>query len=234
MNFAQGTGWAGYIPALLVCVLFAIACVLAFDIRHSTEAFEKNYREYAIAGATADAAAYAPGAGNNPARVELNNALIQILGNTKISTAERLSRAKRGLEVVQILDHEADAITERLQETEQTLVSMEDSADLISNFFSKGLPGKIISLAHARREAINDVRAYTYRANSETRKILEHIVQENGTLSSAYVQELNNLIPQTEEAFNQRTNRYADLQRITSDMDQLFLEFVQRFSRPKS
>lgn len=216
--------------SVIALLLFAGMGLLASLVLSSTEKFEKSYREYAIAAAAADTAAYVPAAGNNPSRIELNNLLIQILGNKRISSSERLAMANRGLELVKELDRQVDAITPALEEADKQAENMNAMSGIVANLFSKGLPEKTVQLATRRHEAISDLRAYSYRAGSETRKILQHLVETKGVLTDTYVQELNNLLPAEEEEFNLRSNRYADLEGVGREMDEAFLTFVKRFS----
>jgi hypothetical protein len=212
-----------------VVVFFLCAAILGYHIHVSTERFDHAYRNYAVAAGAADAAAYLPAAGNNPVRQDLNNVLIQALGNSKLSDQERLEHARDGLELVGQLDKQVDAITHGLEAADIAAQEMNASSDILSNIFAKGLPQKIVGLAHRRHDAISDIRAYSYRADSQARQIFERIAQENGVLSQNYIRELNNLVPAQEEEFNQRTNRYSDLQAIGLEIDTAFGEFVRRF-----
>lgn len=214
--------------------IFSLAALLAYDINASSQAFEHAYRDYAVLAAESDASAYLPGAGNNPIRIELNSALIQILGNSEITSAKRLELSKRGLELTMGLERQVDAITPTLEAADEAADRMNSASDFISNIFAKGIPKHIVDLSKERHNAISDIRAYSYRADSETRKILERIVKEDGVLKDSYVQELNNLIPAQEEEFNMRTNRYSDLQDTEEQIQQSFLYFLQRFSRGRS
>ena len=164
----------------------------------------------------------------NSIRKELNNLLIQVLGK-EMPNAERLALAKRGLELLVGSDAQVAAMTPKKDDTDTAIVRMEVSAGFISNMFSKGLPKKIVALAKDRSAAISDIRAYSYRADFETRKIFQHVVDEKGALPSSYVNELNNLVPAKEEEFNQRTNRYSDLQVLADEIDQTFADFAKRF-----
>lgn len=222
------------LPSLLAVGIFSLLAFLSYDIHTSSQSFERAYREYAVLAAESDASAYLPGAGNNPIRIELNSALIQILGNSEITSAKRLELSRRGLELTQGLERQVDAITPTLEAADEAAEHMNATSDFVSNIFAKGIPRHIVELAQERHNAISDIRAYSYRADSETRKILERIVKENGVLKDSYVQELNNLIPAQEEEFNMRTNRYSDLQNTGEQIQQSFLDFIRRFSQVHS
>ena len=215
--------------SVIAGAIFVACAFLAYDIHTATDNFAHVYRDYAVVAGSSDTAAYVPSAENNPIRSEMNTVLANILQG-KLTPAERLALAKRGLELLAISVKQIDAINARLDATNAAAERMNASSDFVSNLFSKGLPQKIVALAHDRSNAISDIRAYSYRADFDTQRIFQHIVETKGVLSDTYVAELNNNIPAEEEAFNLRTNRYTDLQDIGSEIQRDFADFSKRFS----
>jgi hypothetical protein len=158
----------------------------------------------------------------------MNTDLIQILSK-KMTNAERLSQAKDGLALVAGSEKQIDAITPKLDALDVATDKLIGSSGLILSVLTNGLPDKIIFLAQKRHAAINDIRAYSYRADFDTRKIFQHIVDEDGALPDSYVIELNAVIPAKEQEFNNRTNRYNDLQEINKEIESAFAAYEERF-----
>jgi hypothetical protein len=215
--------------SVIAVAVFAVCALLAYHIHTSADNFARAYRDYAVLANTSDLGAIVPGAANNPVRVQINDVLTQVLAN-KMTDRERLALSEEGVNLLTYSENQIDAISPKLDATDASAKNMAASTDFITSVFAKGLPEKIIALTKARSGAISDIRAYSYRADFDTKKIFEHIVSEKGALPYSYVQELNSDIPAEEEQFNSRQNRYNDLQNTVSEIKDDFSEFASRFS----
>lgn len=203
--------------AIIVVLLMCVLGVIGHHVATANTAFNHAYLVYAAAADDADMAAYVPTATNNPVRQELNMILVQVLGN-KMTDAERLAKVQRGLELLKASGQQVDGISPKLDAVEVALEGMEKSLSPADAIFQTGNPQKIIALAKHRAAATSDIRALSYRANFQMQKIFEHVVGASGALTNSYVAQLNNELPAEEEGFNQRQNRYRDLQ---TDFDQI-------------
>jgi len=215
--------------SIVVVGIFAALALFAYHIHVSTDKFAQAYRDYAVAANISDLGALVPGAANNPVRMQINDILTQVLAN-KMSDAQRLALSKQGLNLLTYSKNQIDAMTPKSDASDAAEKKMEDSTDFITSTFSNGLPQKIITLAKERHAAISDIRAYSYRADADTQRIFEHIVNDNGALPDSYIQELNNDEPAEEAQFSDRQNRYYDLQNISGEIQQGFADFSKRFS----
>jgi|GEM_PF-1617368 len=215
--------------SIAVVVVFAALALLAYHIHISTDRFAQKYRDYAVLANVSDIGADVPGAQNNPVRMQINDALTQVLAN-KMTDAQRLALAQHGLELLTFSNKQIDAISPKLDAADASAKEMAASVDFVTSTFAKGLPQKIINEAKERSAAIKDIRAYSYRANADTIRIFEHIVDDKGALPNSYIAELNSSIPAEEQNFNDRQNRYYDLQNIGDEIKLDFADFAKRFS----
>jgi hypothetical protein len=218
-------------PALVVVCTVGMASVLAAHVARSDAAFSHAYLDYAAVADDADTATYVPTATNNPLREEINAALVQVLGNTT-SSGDRLKAAEHGLALLQDSEQEIDAISPKSDDVDSTISEMEKSLSPGDAAFQRGDPQKIIAFAKERQAAISDIRALSYRADFETGKIFQHVVDSKGVLTSGYVSELNNDIPAAEDEFNKRQNRYNDLADLLSSIQQSYDDFKSATADP--
>lgn len=216
--------------AVVVVVIMCVMGALAHHVAKANATFSHAYLVYAAAADDADMAVYVPTANNNPVRAELNTILIQILGN-KMPDAERLAKARQGLELLRVSQTQIDQITPKLDAARTAIEGMEKSLSPVDAIFQRGDPQKIIASAKDRAEATSDIRALSYRANLEMQKIFQHFVDAKGTLANSYVNQLNNDLPAIEDEFNRRQNRYRDLQ---TDFDEIRMAYKDFTSVHKS
>jgi hypothetical protein len=216
--------------ALVVVILMCALGALAYHVVRADTEFSHAYLIYAAAADEADTAAYLPTATNNPARLDLNRTLIEVLQN-KLTDPERLAKARHGLELVRELKNEIDAITPTIEATETAMMAMGRSVNPIDAPFQRGEPQKIVGLASERLAALKDIQALSYRTNFETQKIFQHLVESKGRLSNAFITDLNNQVPATQEEFDRRQARYAELSRLYDQIQHIYADFVSITAR---
>lgn len=206
-----------------VCIFGILALVASYIVRADAR-FSHTYLEYAAAADDADTAVYVPTATNNPVRQEMNAMLNDVLGNA-LQPETRLARAKRGMELLQLSEQQIDEIAPKHDAALDAIAVMERSVSPADAIFQRGNPQKIIVFAKERAQAVSDIRALSYRADFETGKIFQHIIDSKGQLSDVYVRELNSTIPDLEEQFNKRQNRYNDLQQMLNEIQAAYADF---------
>lgn len=199
-----------------VCALAGIA--FYFASRHSMSLFTQEYLVYQGLAQEQENAAYTPAAPNNPIRQELNLALSEALQNDTKS-ARRVVDAQQGLAFLAQLEKEVDAIGDTSETANTQLAKMQVNA--VNDFSASGASTKIIELAKQRSEIIEDIRGLSYRADFETEKILNHIVDSNGVLTPEYIDVLNNELPDVETQFDKRAALYTQLSAVSSQIDAL-------------
>ena len=180
------------------------------------------YETYATAALEEESAAYAPASPNNPVRQELNRNLGTVLGGNTSKT-DRLELSKRGLTLIDESNHELDPIQDRGGRVDESIAAMEGQIGLLNGVSSRGALGRIVSLAKRRADMVSDIRALTVKANYETEKIFQRIIQEKGNLPPSFVNELNAEIPEVEEQYNKRTALYSELQEISDKIVEEYL-----------
>jgi hypothetical protein len=200
-----------------VCILFG--GMFFYSSKQSDTTFEKEYAIYDDLAAQADNAAYIPGAQVNPIRLELDHTLAQVLDQST-SPSNRLSLSTQGLEYLTVSEAQIAAISSTSAKVDAHIAKMQ--IDSLNTITSSDAARQIIALAKNRSSVISDIRAYSYRADFEIRQIFDRIVTDKGTLTSAYIVELNNEIPAVEAQFNQRSNLYTELQSTSQKIHDIY------------
>jgi hypothetical protein len=225
MNFMQSKIRSRLTNRYAIGVYVAVAITLSIWTYTyvSTKNFVASYVPYATEALEQEAAAYVPAASNNQYRQELNKTLAEVL-TKKLSERDRVRTARRGLELLAEVQRELDRIQDRGGSIDQAIVSMEQRVNPLTDFSSGGDMRRIVALAKQRGDIISDIRALTSRANFETARIFNHIIQDEGVLSDEYVLTLNADIPAIEERFNKRSGLYNELEVVSDDILQTYLD----------
>lgn len=203
----------------IVVFVLLVYLILYAVHRYALWSFENLYEQYSVAAQRHDSAALIPALSANPLRRDLNAALADVLSDGA-SAATRLKRAQEGNALLVLADGGLDAIGEVGEEVQKTIYAIEQK-----NWWTTGARSDIAeftALAKKRAEIIADVRGLSYRANHQTKQIFDHLIAEQGILSSAYVRELNDLLPSVEEQFDARTNLYSELERVGNQTKNVF------------
>lgn len=166
------------------------------------------------------AATFLPGAQNNPIRNELNRMLGESLSDL-LSGPERLDRARRGLVLIDELERQVDAIGDTKDSLETRLTALEAELSHVPAFMS-GDTGALREHTERLYVIADDIRGLSYRANFHTAEIFEQIIADDGALTAEHISLLNSQIPQVEEQFDTRTNLYAELESIESELGVLY------------
>lgn len=198
-----------YIGIIGFC--FLISVFLFFSYRfYFAHQFKQSYDAYAKLSDIHVTAAFTPATEANPLRQELNRALADVLA-TELPRAERLARAERGVVLLNELEKQIDAIGDAGEAVSKEIERMEARAT--------GAERKeIVDLALERARIIGDIRGLSYRASYHTADIFKRIIEGNGELTAAHVEDLNNQIPLVEEQFDRRTALYTELESINSSI----------------
>jgi hypothetical protein len=199
----------------ILATILCIAASLAWYVHQSSVRFESAYGEYAALARENAAAAFLPGIADNPVRKELNQILTRLLTKAE-NAAKNRELAKRGLELLDESEIQIDAIGSTGEALAVALVKMDLAANTATDLSSKGAMREIVALAERRAEIVGDIRGLSYRANFETGKIFQRILDEGGAVSDAHVRDLNAALPEIEEQFNKRAELYSELQNIDS------------------
>lgn len=207
--------------SLPVAVL--MLCILALSLygTHATARFEASYRSYENVAAVQQNAAFLPGTSANPLRTQLNQTLAQVLSKD-INAQERLRLANAGLDVVDELNKQVDAIGDSAQAVSDAIVQMNDAAQSPGTVLSRSVMLDLVDSAKQQMATIEDIRGLSYRANFETAEIFRRIITDKGQLTDTYIIELNNQVQVFEDEFNTRENSYTALQGMIYRMQQKF------------
>ena len=205
--------------ALIVLGAFLIGGAYFYISRNV--AFEDDYAAYTALAEEHTQAAYLPAANNNPLRQELNQTLGQVLAG-EMSNSERLALAERGLELLDELEQQIDAIGERGIAVDEAITALEEDGGLLA----LGGTAELLTLARERSAIIADIRGLSYRANFHTAEIFNRVVDDGGALTAAHVGILNDQVPKVEEQFNKRSNLYDELQTTSQKIDTAFAKMA--------
>ena len=208
-----------FIFAVLVCLVCGGG--LWWYDNHEFARFNDSYTTYLNKAAIQQNAAFIPGAAANQLRNQINQTLSQVLASG-VKPKDRLQLAHQGLDLIIFSNNQIDAIGEAAPDVEAAANSMDEAASSPGNMFRKAKMDEIVSIAKQELYTIEDIRGLSYRANFQTAEVFNHIIADNGNLTNAYVNELNNDLPAAEEQFNKRQDAYADLQSQMYNIEQAF------------
>jgi hypothetical protein len=203
----------------LVGVLVGVWFVLS---KRTESAFVQKYRVYNELAAAHVNAAYIPAAGENPLRQELDSSLAHVLVDTALNNAERRTLAQHGIELANQIELEIDDIGTKGADVDRAILDLEAENTLAAT----GAIGEVIELAKRRAAIINDIRGLSYRANYETTKIFQRVIDDDGTLTEEHVLALNRAVPEVEEQFDKRAGLYQELQEISDKIDHTVKEMA--------
>ena len=203
----------GFVLTSLVVVL-----VLFLVVFHSFALFAKNYGAYEMVAAEHTNAAYIPSTNDNPVRQELNRLLAESLAK-ELPVADRLSHARRGLELLKVTEGQIDRIGNKGEEVTAAIIQLDSVSSGVGALPFRIPMKRMVDLAYKRFQYVADVRGLSYRANYHTAEIFNRIIRDNGELTREHVLELNSALPLLEQQFDKRTNTYTQLQNTTVLLD---------------
>lgn len=215
------------IRSLIGLIVFALVCVLGLHF-YARYAFAQSYEAYAQAAKRHDDAAYIPGVAENDIRKELNVVLARVLSE-EMTAAERLSLARRGKALLDAAEGQIDEIGEIGTDVMVTIQNMREKADIPGGFNSEDEIENIIELSEERLNIIGDIRGLSYRAQFTTGQIFKQVIDDGGELDPAYVEKLNQELPEVEEQYNMRTNFYSDLEDVGKRIAETYKTFDGSF-----
>jgi hypothetical protein len=204
-----------------IAAISAAAMVLFITLLYlasrSSSHFKEEYRSYATLATAQEKAAYIPAAQDNDTRQRLNADLALAL-DRKTKDSARLNYAKDGLDLIDALNKQIDAIGDASEKADTVVAKMQ--IDSLKDFSTSGQTREIIDLAKQRSSIVEDIRGLSYRANFETQNIFKRIIADNGRLADSYVSELNNDLPVLETQFDHRSSLYQNLQSVSNEISQ--------------
>ncbi len=180
--------------------------------------FARAYDAYRDVARTHAEAALIPALPQNPLRQDLNRALSESLAELA-SPESRREAANEGLTLLILAEGAIDAIGEVGKDVTRESERMAYWAESPLNWPARGVFRDVVNLAGERAEHIADIRGLTYRANFHTKEIFEQIIEDNGEVTAAHASQLERLIPSVEEQFDLRSNKYAELQKLGTDLE---------------
>ncbi len=200
--------------AVVIAVLYAL---LAW---HSGKQFERLYGVYEKAETDYITAANKPAADTNPIRQTVNVLLAQVL-QVEMTPSVRLEKAKQGIAHLNDMEGQIDGIKTEADRVIPMLDALEKASHTIATVQAREKTGEIISLGRRQVEIISDIRGLSYRADYYTDEVFERIIDDGGAMTDAHKLYLNELIPQLEQQFDQRSNLYTELKTNDEKMQTL-------------
>ena len=208
---------------LIVGVILFVAIGLALDAFLASRRFRNQYQAYSAAETEYETAAYKPAVGSNPIRQEVSYILVQVL-QVPMSDATRLGFAKQGIAHLNDMEGEIDAIKVESDNVGPLIDTLEITAGNIGNIRNRAKMRELVALARKNVSTISDIRGLSYRTDFYTDEVFERIIDDQGKMTPEHVTYLNDLIPQLEAQFNQRTNLYTRLGEDSKKLKQLAVE----------
>jgi hypothetical protein len=202
----------------IFAALFLLVILLGAHV-YALQAFKSSLALYVSTGTRYAEAAALPSHAENPLRIDLNRSLAMSL-DAELSSRERLETAKGGLALLTLADGDLDAIGKVGKDAADTLGGVEKRISPLLFFFWDDAR-EILVLARQRELLITDIRALSYRANFEMKKIFDRIIAEEGDLSSEHVIALNTLLPDVEAQSDARGTLYRDLAVVNAQIGEI-------------
>lgn len=206
-------------------VVFALLCaVCALGVLSwGTMRFEKKYTHYMEEEALYVAAAIKPGHEANPIRVQVNQLLSEVV-QVQMAPEERLEKARQGIAHLNDMENQIDAIKDHADIVQPLLQALDSAANGVLVPGRRAKAKELVAIGKRQIEIISDIRGLSYRADYYTDEVFERIIDDQGEMTDAHTQHLNDLIPQLEEQFDRRTNLYRELQTNSERMQMLAQE----------
>jgi hypothetical protein len=204
----------------IVLVALIVGGLYAFFAWYSSNQFKGAYQQYERAQESYVTAAYKPAADSNPVRQSVNVLLAQVL-QVEMTPAVRLEKAKQGIAHLNDMEGQIDAIKTEADTVMPLLNALDNAASSVGNVTQRQQTQELVKLGHRQVEIIADIRGLSYRADYYTDEVFERIIDDQGAMTDAHKQYLNELIPQLEEQFNKRTNLYAELKKNDDAMKKI-------------
>jgi len=204
--------------SVLIVITLTIGGGYYYAAHKSAGTFSQLIARYMALLPQNDAAVFLPGAPNNPVRGELNQVLTQVLSK-QTSVSERLKLSAQGNDLVARSEQQLSSISDTGDTMDALIAQMQEMT--AGTFTSSDAAHQFIALAKERASIVSDIRAYSYRAEFETKKIFDRVIAEQGRLTDSFIIELNADVPDVERQFNSRTNLYTDLQDVDGKIKDL-------------
>lgn len=192
---------------MIIVIVVCIAGGLAVNTLLASRRFASQYAAFAAAEAQFETAAYKPAVEANPVRREVGYILSQVL-QVPMSDQQRLEMARRGIAHLNDIEGEIDAIKTEGDTVMPLTDALERTASNIGNIRSRDRMREIVALARENAKIIADIRGLSYRSDYYTDEVFERIIDDQGKLTQEHLTYLNDLLPQLEQQFNQRSNLY--------------------------
>ncbi len=209
----------GLLVLSILAVVIAGILYGAFILFGSSD-FEKKYAEYVLAEEEYVEVANKPAAEANPVRRQVYTLLAEVL-QVEMTPEERIAKAKQGIAHLNDMEGQIDAIKSEADKVSPLLAELEKNAGGISNRSEKR---ELVRLGKRQIEIISDIRGLSYRADYYTSEVFERIIDDQGAMTDEHKTYLNDLIPQLEEQFDNRSNLYAELDVNANKMTEIARE----------
>lgn len=179
--------------------------------------FTRAYEGYQTVAKAQDVAVFYPSTESNEIRKELFTVLSRTLIGD-ISDEERLSSARRGIELLRFAERDIDAMADLSPEVAARLSDVRNSDSLFVSQKTRNMISDVSELGERRKTLIEDIRGLSYKANFYTEEIFQRIIADNGALTREHALFLNEQVPLVEEQFDKRSQLYTDLQKTSAEI----------------
>lgn len=207
-------------PRLAVLLVLCVVAALVADVVFASKQFGKEYAAFAPAEAAYETAAYKPAVGSNPVRQAISYLLGEVL-QAPITDEKRNEMAKEGIAHLNDIEGEIDDIKTQGDAVAPLVDQLDKTAGNISNVRSRLKMKELVALARKNAQIISDIRGLSYRTDYYTDEVFERIIDDQGKMTDAHKTYLNDLLPQLESQFDQRTNLYTQMTDNSKKMKQL-------------
>lgn len=209
-------GLGAFCIALLVAVYFLVP--------GGAGEFTRAYEGYQTVAKAQDVAVFYPSTENNEIRKELFTVLSRTLIGD-ISDEERLTSAKRGIELLRYAERDIDAMADLSPEVAARLSDVRATNSLFVSQKTRDMIRDVSEFGEKRKTLIEDIRGLSYKANFYTEEIFQRIIADNGALTREHTLFLNEQVPLVEEQFDKRSQLYKDLERTADQIAGVVSDF---------
>ena len=193
--------------------------------RGTSIAFIDTYGEYDEIAERVDFLVHLPGTENNTDRAELLTLLDSML--TEVMESERRETlARLAFSNLDVIKKEIDATSASQARLYQSLQNLDNAARVFQSIELRNKADAVVVLARKRAELSSHITSILLEMNEQTYVIITRILEEDGELPAAHINELNIATNEAEERFDDLTELYEELTIKKSELEQTFALFV--------
>jgi len=188
-------------------------------------AFIDTYGDYAEVADQVESLVHLPGIENNNNRQELLDLLNAMLTQDMTAT-RRESLARLAYTNLDAIKKEIDAAQAAQAQLYIVLQDLDNASRVFRGIELRHQASDIVAMARKRAELTAHLTSVLSKTNDQTYAIITRILADNGELTQAHIQEINDATTKAEDRFDTLTELYKELIDLKQQIDESFTAFA--------